>query len=284
LLQVCIMKIRVIYILMMLTALGAGVTCFFQLTTPRRHAEKKVGGLRAQTTAAPKTEESNPRLDVRTAVPSLPKPSPEPANKGPAPTAPPKLAASKAKEYPGTTAVNNEAATLYWTEMAHQFRRQQEKLGQENDPEKRMNLIRTMARNVRADTLRTLDWAMNLEDPAERRAALEAINQNALSGIGARIEMDETGLPKLRETTVLSAIASTGLAEPGDYISGIVKGDGSTIYFKGRSLQQIVQLLRGKPGTEVRLLMERASADGNANPYSFDVPVQRSLIVVQPPF
>ena len=146
-----------------------------------------------------------------------------------------------------------------------------------------MNLIRTMSRNVRIDTLRTLDWVLELDDPAEQRAALEAINQNALVGIGARLQVDETGLPKITETTVLSAVASTGMTEPGDYISGIVNEDGSTIYFKDLPVRQIVKLLHGQPGTEVQLLMERAPTEGNTEPYSFDVPVLRSMIIVQPP-
>ena len=116
------------------------------------------------------------------------------------------------------------------------------------------------------------------------RAALDAINKNALVGIGARIQTDETGLPKIVDTTVLSAIASTGMTEPGDYISGMMNSDGSFISFKDRPIQQIVKLLHGQPGTEVRLLMERASADGHAEPYSFDVPVLRSMIIMQPPF
>jgi C-terminal processing protease CtpA/Prc len=270
---------------MILTTLGIGATYFFQHATPSRHADEEVTGPQAQTTSAAKTEESKPRLAVRAAVPPLPKPSPEPMIKKPALTAAPTVAAPKPEKRPNAaTTAYSRAAAQYWNEMAHQFKYQQEKLSHENDPAKRMTLIQKMAMNVRVDTPSTLEWAMGLEDSAEKRAAMEAINKNVLTGIGARIEMDETGLPKIRETTVLSAVASTGQVEPGDYMSGMVNGDGSTIYFKGRSLQQIVQLLRGKPGTEVRLLMERASADGNAESYSFDVPVQRSLIVVQPPF
>ncbi|RKX46195.1 MAG: hypothetical protein DRP64_03540 [Verrucomicrobia bacterium] len=157
-------------------------------------------------------------------------------------------------------------------------------LNEENDPAKRMNLIRVMGRNVRIDTLSTLDWAMGMEDPEEQRAALDAINQNALVGIGARIQTDETGLPKIVDTTILSAIASTGMAEPGDYISGMVNSDGSTTYFKDLPVRQIVQFLHGQPGTEIRLLMERAPTEGDTEPYSFDVPVLRSMIIMQPPF
>ena len=141
-----------------------------------------------------------------------------------------------------------------------------------------------MAMNVRIDTLSTLDWAMSLEDPAEKRAAMESINRYALVGIGAWLDVDETGLPKIKETTILSGLASTGMAESGDYISGIKMEDGSVVYFKDRPLHQIVRLLRGQPGTEVHLLMERVPVDGRIEPYSFDVPVLRSMIIVQPPF
>jgi C-terminal processing protease CtpA/Prc len=124
---------------------------------------------------------------------------------------------------------------------------------------------------------------MSLENPEEKRAALEAINKHALSGIGARIEIDETGMPKIRETTVLSAVASTGQVESGDYISGMLKGDGSIVGFHDLPIGNIVQHLRGQPGSEITLLMERSAVPGGAR-YSFLVPVQRSLLVIQPPF
>jgi len=147
-----------------------------------------------------------------------------------------------------------------------------------------MNLIRSMARNVRTDTPRTLDWAMGLKNPDERRAALDAINKNALVGIGARIQTDETGLPKIMNTTIMSAVASTGKTQTGDYISGMVESDGTIIDFKDLPIREVVQRLRGQPGTEIRLLMQRAPSEGQKEPYLFDVPVQRSMIIVQPPF
>ncbi len=140
-----------------------------------------------------------------------------------------------------------------------------------------------MARHVRFDTLAAIDWAMNLSDPEEQRIALEAINKHALVGIGAEIEMDATGYPKIRKTTPMSAVGSTGMVEPGDYIVGMDGGNGDPIYFDGLSTAQIIQLLRGKAGSEIRLLMERASQYGGT-PQVFEVPVQRSLIIIQPPF
>lgn len=82
---------------------------------------------------------------------------------------------------------------------------------------------------------------------------------------------------------MLGAIASTGMAEPGDHISGMVNGDGSITRFRNLPVRAIVRLLRGRPGSEVRLLVERDPVDGNGEPTSFDVAVRRSMIVVLPP-
>ncbi|WP_372847066.1 hypothetical protein [Pontiella sp.] len=170
----------------------------------------------------------------------------------------------------------------HWRQMATNFEQQQQRLRREKNQNRRAQLINQIARHVRIDTLAAIEWALGLEDPAERRAALEAINRNALVGIGAHIEMDETGLPKIKQTTILSAVESTGRVEPGDHIAGVVKADGSTVYFRGQSIREIVQQLRGQPGTEIQLLMERPMV-GNAA-YAYAVSVQRSLIVVQPPY
>ena len=265
------MKIRVVYILIA-AALGISMAYRHQRNATRHNPVNDEPKQIAQP------------VEVEIVVSrSLPKPAPEPVKKRPdvavAPPAPPIKDAP-----PERSEVQRQAAIRYWKQRELRFNQQKQLLDRETDQVKRMNLIRTMARNVRVDTLSTLDWAMGLENPEEQKAALEAINNNAMTGIGARLEMGEAGLPRIRETTILSAAASTGQIEPGDYISGMVKGDGSIVYFKGRPIRQIVQHLRGKAGTEVQLLMERMSSDGNDDPYSFDVTVQRSLIVVQPPF
>jgi C-terminal processing protease CtpA/Prc len=173
------------------------------------------------------------------------------------------------------------AQERYYTQMARNFNRLLGQFNGEQDPVKRQRLIDALARYVRVDTLAALDWAATIEDPEEKRAALEAINKNALTGIGAHIEMDAIGLPKIRDTTILSAVESSGKVESGDYISGVMNPDGSIVYFHGLSIQEIVKHLRGAPGTEIKLMMERLSQNGGFT--SFDVPIQRSLIVIQPP-
>jgi len=181
------------------------------------------------------------------------------------------------------TAEQQRAAMLeYWRRAEDQFSLQWDRLDGTMDPDQRAQLISRMAQYVRMNTLDTIHWAMNLEDSGERRLALEAINKYALSGIGARITADATGYPKIAETTVLSAVGSTGMVESGDYIVGIVNTDGQSVDFRNMPMQQIIQYLRGEPGSDVLLMLEREADNGQA--YLFDVPVQRSLLVVQPPY
>jgi len=74
------------------------------------------------------------------------------------------------------------------------------------------------------------------------------------------------------------------LVEPGDYIIGMVDPDGQPVSFEHLSIQQVVKYLRGQPGSEVQLLIERLPSDENSGSETFDVSIQRSLLVVQPPY
>ncbi len=270
------MRIRSVSICFAISILGIGSFSYYHFTRQQPPEEN------VQIPAEPVRQEEpvvKPKLDIRAALPSRSTPTPKPAV---ATTTPPKKSVKpNADAHAKAEARRKQRETQYWQHHLKNFDRQMNRLNQEKNKNNRNNLIQAIARYVQVDTLSTIEWAMGLEDPAERKAALAAINKNALSGIGARIELDKRGLPKIRETTVLSAINSTGLVEAGDYISGLVKPDGSIVQFEGLSLQQVVQNLRGKPGTKTHLMMERISPDGA--PYYFDVPVQRALIVVQPP-
>lgn len=168
-------------------------------------------------------------------------------------------------------------ADSFWKKRAEQFNRKQMLLDEEEDPSRRERLIRSLAQYVRVDTLTTLDWAMAMEDPEEQRLALEAINDYALVGIGAKLEASDSGYPRIQDTTILSASMTTGKMDAGDYIVGIRDEEGEILDFKNLPMLQVVKLLRGEAGTEVSLVME----NDQAQPY--DVVVQRSLIVIQPP-
>jgi C-terminal processing protease CtpA/Prc len=202
-------------------------------------------------------------------------------------TPPPKQVIAPVVEKPtppkAAAAAPPDPALLRWNRMARKFEQQQEQLALETDPAKRLKLIRALSSYVRIDTLTAIDWAIGLQDPYEQQAALEAVNHKALVGIGAKIQVDETGFPRIRETTVMSAVAATGQVEAGDYIVGMDDGTGTPVYFEGIATRKVAQHLRGPAGSELRLFMERVAPDGNTAQV-FDVIVQRSLLVVEPPY
>ena len=172
---------------------------------------------------------------------------------------------------------------VYWEQQQTYYERLLERLDQERDPAKRRQLISQISRMIRTDTELALAWAMGLEDEEEQRLAMEGIRKNALVGIGARIEKDETGFPKIRDVMELGAVGATGMVEAGDYLVGMDPGDGTTVYFDEMSLSEVVEHLRGEVGSQIRLFVQRFPEDGRLSPVSFEVPVTRSMIVVQPP-
>lgn len=219
-------------------------------------------------------------------TPSLPPPAPATAElhqkSSPAElTAPPPLK-KQAVGSPARAQPQRNPAQ-YRKGVEDRFNRQRDLLDREQDQARRNRLIQNLAQYVRMDTMTAIEWALSLENPAERQLAMEAINQFALTGIGARITKDETGFPFIKDTTVLSAVASTGLVEPGDYIIGMQNENGEAVSFEGMTVHEIVQRLRGKAGTEILLYIERVAESGTDSTL-FDVPVQRSLIVIQPPY
>lgn len=273
------MKNRWAYILVIAVAL-LGAIAFLQPDSP-----EPVAVTEPEPVAMPKPAEQ-PRPEPQPPKPHPVKPAPPAASTAiivpqPVPTRP--ATTAQARPAPLSKEEQMRAAwQRYWKNAADQFDRQWNRLDHELDPTARSRLIQSMARYVRIDTLQAVEWAMSLTDPQEQHAALEAINQNALTGIGARIEKDETGYPLIRETTIMSAIGSTGLVEPGDYIVGMEDDSGRAISFGEVPLPEIVRNLRGQAGSEIRLQMERISENGEA--YTFQVPVQRSLLVMKPPF
>ena len=266
------MKTRATIFLLATAILGVGAGYRFLTSLPTKQPIEPVKATMPEYEAEPIAEP----------IPIKAPPPPEvsiPIEKPPAAT---QHAAEKPAKAQSTTTQSQQNAALYWEQQIRNFNRLMKRLEHEQNPAKRKQLIRAIGRFVRVNTIDTLDWAMALVDPEEQRAALEAINKNALSGIGARIEVDQTGLPKITETTILGAIGSSGQVEAGDYISGILNTDGSTTYFNGLPIQKIIGMLRGQPGSEVQLVMQRIPEQGGGI-YQFNVPLQRSMLVIQPP-
>lgn len=275
----CFMKIRALIITLTAAALGMGVA--YQLLRdvagPPATEEFPLQPFRM---TDPEKANSGIEQDVRPAP--LPRPKPKSVRK--VNITPVEATSPAAREQPKRNPPKQPDPAQYWELQARRFNGLLEQFAREQDPSRRKALIQALAGYVRSDTLGTLDWAMSLQDPDEQKEALEAFNKSSLSGIGARIETDETGFPKIRETTILSAIAATGLVEPGDYITGMIDPDGQPVSFENLSMQQVVKHLRGQPGSEVQLLMERLPSDGNGESHTFDVSIQRSLLVIQPPY
>lgn len=273
------MNIRIIILSLIATVLGTGVTFQLLHRAPRSQVAEQAPE-RPSRKAVEEREDGGTELAVRPEpLPRLKPPSMRKVDIPPVKAAPP-----AARKQPDRQSPEHPDPAQYWKLQAKRFNSLLEQLAREQDPSRRQALIRALAGYVRIDTLGTLDWAMGLQDPIELRAALAAINHSSLSGIGARIGTDDTGFPIIRETTVLSAIAATGLVEPGDYIVGMVDPDGRFISFEQLSIQQVVQHLRGPAGSEIQVLIERVTSDGNSGPHTFYVPVQRSLLVVHPPY
>lgn len=231
-------------------------------------------------TPAPTTDETT-KLDAPEKEAELPRPLPPPdrstAQETAAPAASPEPRRRPASPPPPKPSATTRQQERYLDQRAQLFLNQQERLDAETDPDKRHQLIRRMANHVRVDTLSTLDWAMTIEDPEEQRAALEAINDRALVGIGAQISQDENGLPRITDTTLLSAAAATGRVRAGDHIAGMINENGTYIDFMDRPLPQIIQNLRGKAGTDITLLMQDPETGE-----IFEVPIIRSMIVLPP--
>jgi C-terminal processing protease CtpA/Prc len=170
-----------------------------------------------------------------------------------------------------------EQQKKYWAHVQTRFLAKMDQLAREKNPQRRQQLIRQIAQYVRMDTLATLDWIATLNSPEEQKLAMEELNKHALVGIGARIEKDQTGLPAIRDTTLLGAIETSGQVQKGDHIAGVIGADGKQIDFYDLSMKDIVTHLRGEAGTEVELVVMR-------NGIKFNVTVDRSMIVMEPMF
>lgn len=278
------MKIRWITILLIIVMLGAGAALLV------RHAREPQGLLETPRPPVPEAAVKPPvDTSTRSEQPSFREPAPKPntvpqietiteaetpTNQPPAKKPPPRRTTLEEEQ--------NAALKRYWTTKQKLFDQLWAQLEQEQDPDKRRRLIQQMSYHVRVDTLAALDWATGLTDEEERRIAMDAISKNALVGIGARLQLDATGFPSIQETTELSSI--DGQVEPGDYIIGMHNENGEAVYFEGMPLPEIVQHLRGEAGTRIRLLMQRMPESGNSDPSTFEIPITRSMIILQPRF
>ena len=182
----------------------------------------------------------------------------------------PDLAVSWANELtdgPGRTAVLAQTAVeMTGSDPASAFALAE----QLPDTERRRFFNSVFAGWAAADTRAAIEWANQLGDPAETDAALRAIRTVAPVGIGAELRMDN-GYAVINQVLPGSAAESSGTVHSGDRIVGLAQGDGPFVNAQGLSLQDIVQMIRGAPGTVLRLQVQAADAEANAQPRTVSI-------------
>jgi hypothetical protein len=124
-----------------------------------------------------------------------------------------------------------------------------------NDPQLRGVAIEARARSLASEnTLAALDWADNLPTQPERDRAHEVIYDVTPRGIGALMRQ-EGGFPTIVEP--MDGGPAMGVLEPGDRVVRITEGDGTPTDLYSRPFPEVIESIRGEPGTPVTLKILR---------------------------
>ena len=122
------------------------------------------------------------------------------------------------------------------------------------DSEDRLAVASALAeKKASHGTEEALAWADGLPNQQEREAAHEAIYQATPRGIGAMLDMNE-GVPVVSGILDDTPAAAAGLRN-GDRLIGVDPGTGG--FERLNDLKQTVDLIRGEPGTPLRLRVLR---------------------------
>ena len=106
-----------------------------------------------------------------------------------------------------------------------------------------------------------LAWAQTLP-PADQAIAAAGIADVTPVGIGAVLHLDAEGYPVVDTVLPNAAASQSGLVHPGDRIVGISQGDGAFVDVQQLDLGQVVNLVRGTPGSVVLLQVAPALPGG----------------------
>jgi hypothetical protein len=120
------------------------------------------------------------------------------------------------------------------------------------------------------DTDAALQWAEQLSDATERTAAIQAIRTVAPVGIGTAINM-ENGYPVIRQLMPCTPAELSGQLRPGGRILALAQGDNVFVDARGLALQDVVQMIRGAPGSVVQLQVLPADATPNFVPQTVSI-------------
>lgn len=126
------------------------------------------------------------------------------------------------------------------------------------------------ARWAADDTAAALQWAEQLPDPGEREAALQAVRDVAPVGIGTEMRMQD-GYPVINRVIPGTPAELSGQLHPGDRIVALAQGDNTFVEARSLSLQQVVQMIRGAPGTILQLQVLPADALPDSMPQTISI-------------
>ncbi len=120
------------------------------------------------------------------------------------------------------------------------------------------------------DTTAALQSVDQIPDPAEREAALQAVRRVAPVGIGAEMRMQD-GLPVINRLLPGTPAELSGQLPPGDRIVALAQADNSFVEARTLSLAEVVQMIRGAPGTSLQLQVVPADATPDSPPRTVSI-------------
>jgi len=95
--------------------------------------------------------------------------------------------------------------------------------------------------------------------PADKKE-FDARMSGHFEGIGAQLQQTEDGTTKVTSIVPGSASYKQGQLKSGDIILKVAQGSNTPVDIAGMPLDSVVQLIRGKKGTEVRLTIKKPDA------------------------
>jgi len=120
------------------------------------------------------------------------------------------------------------------------------------------------------DTAAALQWANELPDPAERESGIQAIRQVAPVGIGAEVRVQD-GYPIINRLIPGTPAELSGQLHPGDRIVALAQGDSSFVEARSLPLADVVQMIRGEPGSTLQLQILPAGAPLDSPPQTISI-------------
>jgi hypothetical protein len=120
------------------------------------------------------------------------------------------------------------------------------------------------------DTEAALNWADQLADPSQHEQAIQAIRTQAPVGIGTALAMQD-GYPVVQQLMSGAPAELSGQIHPGDRILALAQGDSSFVDAHGVPLSDLVQMIRGAPGTTLQLQILSADAPSGSSPQTISI-------------